>query len=397
MRINRGWIFALLAAIMLCLGGCEEKDTGGVTLQYTPLYKYDINAGMVTGTADNIEAVVDGEEVTLSARANEGYTFIGWTTGDYLEFYGELVSEDAEFTFVKNGQTKYYANFLAENQVIVCYYANGGTMRHDEAKDGRLIQKISLNKHRYPMTFPQNGTFSREGYVLTEYTSEADGSGTVTNIGQRVFSDSKIIHLYAQWAKETDADAFVFEDRNGEVFVASYSGKDEVLTIPAQHNGKPVTGIASNAISSENLKTVVLPETITTIEEGAFTECTALHTLYLYDTVSEMTDKSFSNCPIAQVCLNSVYEKKYYAEGAGKLELLYSQRNAQVPKLIIVSGSSGIYSVDSNRMEEALTRDLDVVNFALQIGIPSSFSMRILEDYLKAGDIVLMAPECEFK
>lgn len=397
MKRNWAWILVILLSLTICLTGCGAKENDSQGAEEFPLYKYDINAGRVMCSADGIGAVADGTDVTVSAQAHEGYSFVCWTKGAYLEDYGEIVSDNPEYTFVKNGKIRYYANFVRDGQIYVCYFANGGTIHNANAQNDCLIQKVTLQKHKYPVTFPQNGTFSRDGYVLKEYTSEMDGSGTVTNIGQRVFSDKKLICLYAQWSKETDSSAFIFEARGGGLYITGYTGNDEVLTIPAQHEGKNVVGIESNAINTANVKTLILPETVTTIENSAFAGCSSLNTVYLYDTVTEMADESFSGCPVKTVCLNSVYDMKYYAEGAGKLELLYSQENADIDRLIVISGSSGIYGLDSAVLQSELTKELNVVNFALQISIPSSFSMRIIKDYLHPGDNILLAPECEFK
>ena len=46
-----------------------------------------------------------GEEITLTATANEGYKFVNWTEND------TIVSEEAEYTFVVKGNRNFVANF----------------------------------------------------------------------------------------------------------------------------------------------------------------------------------------------------------------------------------------------------------------------------------------------
>lgn len=396
MRIKQVWILAMIVFV-LGIVGCDSQRGATKFPSEEPLYEYNLTAGTVTCSVGKYTAISDGDAVTLTAQANQGFYFVGWTTGNYLESYGELVSENSEFTFTKNGTVKYYANFLKDDQVLVCYYSNGGSINNNESQNDCLIQKVNLGKHLYPSTIPQNGTFSKEGYVLTEYASESDGSGKITNIGQRAFSDAKIIKLYVQWSKETDASVFTFTELSDGVYVTAYTGNEETLTIPAKYNGQDVVGIMQDAISSAKVNTVVLPETIKVIQDNAFNNCSSLKTVYLYDTVTQMTDNSFSGCPIETVCLNSVYDLKYFAEGAGKLELLYSQKDAATNRLVLLSGSSGIYGLDAKLLQSSLKKEFKVVNFGLQIAIPGSFSMRMMKDYLHTGDIVLFAPECEFK
>ncbi len=59
------------------------------------------NFGTVTGSG----TYNHGEEVTLTATANEGYKFVNWTEND------TIVSEEAEYTFVMKGNRNLVANF----------------------------------------------------------------------------------------------------------------------------------------------------------------------------------------------------------------------------------------------------------------------------------------------
>ena len=388
-------MLAIFLGAFFCLAGCAAQRDN--TVNKNVLFKYNIAEGGVQCSIHDYLNIADGERVTLTAEANNGYYFVCWTKDAFLESYGEIVSEDADYTFIKNSNDTYYANFSKDDEVFVSYYANGGSVNHTESKNDRLVLKVKLGKHLYPMTIPQNGTFSRNGYVLTEYSSEPDGSGTITNIGQRAFCDEKIIQLYAQWSLETDTNLFTFDKQSDGVYVTGYTGNEEIVTIPAKYNGLDVVGIMQDAISSAKVNTVILPETIKVIKDNAFRDCSSLKTVYLYDTVAEMTDKSFAGSPIEMVCLNSVYDQKYYAEGCGKLELLYSQKNSADNRIVVLSGSSGIYGLDAKLLQNSLKKDFKVVNMGLQIAIPGSFSMRMMKQYLHSGDIVLFAPECELK
>lgn len=397
MRIKQLGLWALiLIGIIVCLDGCNSQPVNSDIPYHDSLFEYNISVGEVDCSVDDYLNITDGETVTLTAKARQGYYFAGWTKGAYLESYGEIVSENEEYTFTKSNE-KYFANFIRDGEVFVCYYSNGGEINHSEAKDNCFIQKVKLGEHLYPTTIPQNGTFIREGFVLKEYSANPDGTGIITNIGQRAFYDSKIIQLYAQWSPETDTNKFTFSNINDGVYITCYIGEDEILTIPTKYNGQDVIGIAEGAITSKTVKTVVIPETVKVVKEAAFKDCSSLKTVYIYDTVTEMNDDSFTGCPITTVCLNSVYEQKYYAEGCGKLELLFSQKNGTDNRIVVLSGSSGIFGLDAKLLQSLLNRDFKVVNFGLQVAIPATFSMKIMNSFLHSGDIVLLAPECEFK
>lgn len=400
--------------MLLLLVGCgKDKATPPETQYQAPseqlpsdqdaptlgkLYEFDYNAGMVSCSAPEESAVKVGDEITLSAEANEGYYFIGWSSADYLENYGDLVSEENAYTYTVSDETVYYANFVRETEALLCYYANGGTINSAEAKGDRLIQKVEMGEHKYPMTLSQNGTFFKDGYNIVEYNTEADGSGVVTNIGQRVFApNDRLIPIYVQWAEESQEDLFVFEQQEDGYYISAYTGEETVLSVPSEYNGTAVVGILSNAISAPSAETVILPDTIRCIQENAFTGCTSLTKLYLFDSVIEMTDESFTDCPIKTVCLNSVFEKKYYGEGTGKLELLHLGQMDADNRLIVVSGSSGLFALDCELLQSSLTRDYTVINFALQIAVPNTFAMSVMQPYLHEGDAVVLAPEAELK
>lgn len=62
--------------------------------------------------------------------------------------------------------------------------------------------------------------------------------------------------------------------RDGSIIIINYFGNESKVTVPDHIGGYIVTGIASNALTKECIKKVVLPETIISIEEGAIIEHT---------------------------------------------------------------------------------------------------------------------------
>lgn len=56
------------------------------------------------------------------------------------------------------------------------------------------------------------------------------------------------------------------------------------VVVPRKYNGLPVTAIADNAFAGESIDSVNLWETVTSIGDGAFKDCTPLRFVYLYST-----------------------------------------------------------------------------------------------------------------
>ena len=65
------------------------------------------NAGEITGAG----IYGYGEEVTLTATANEGYKFVNWTEND------TVVSTEAEYSFVITGDRSLVANFVSTESI----------------------------------------------------------------------------------------------------------------------------------------------------------------------------------------------------------------------------------------------------------------------------------------
>ena len=96
-------------------------------------------------------------------------------------------------------------------------------------------------------------------------------------------------------AIEGTVEDFEIETVNGTVTILSYKGIKEHLIIPTEINGLPVTAIADGAFAGpekgtateENLeeeptsflKTLIIPESITTIGTGILARCDTLHSL----------------------------------------------------------------------------------------------------------------------
>ncbi len=82
---------------------------------------------------------------------------------------------------------------------------------------------------------------------------------------------------------------FEYRVEEGAVIICGYFGKETEVTVPASIAGNPVSVIAKGAFSnSETVKKVWLPDTIMTIEKGAFTSKTQV--VYSDDTEEPKQD-----------------------------------------------------------------------------------------------------------
>ena len=79
---------------------------------------------------------------------------------------------------------------------------------------------------------------------------------------------------------EADFRVVGTESIPGEIRILSYMGTQEHLIIPAEIQGMPVTSIANGAFAENvTLKTLIIPDSVTSIGEGILTGCENLNSL----------------------------------------------------------------------------------------------------------------------
>ena len=79
---------------------------------------------------------------------------------------------------------------------------------------------------------------------------------------------------------EADFQVVGTESIPGEIRILSYTGTQEHLIIPAEIQGMPVTSIANGAFAENlTLKTLIIPDSVTRIDEGILKGCENLNSL----------------------------------------------------------------------------------------------------------------------
>ena len=80
--------------------------------------------------------------------------------------------------------------------------------------------------------------------------------------------------------------------------VVGYQGTENEMIIANRYNGLPVTAIGERALfrCGANLTSVVIPDSVTTIGEGAFTSCISLTSVVIGDSVTSIGNYAFYYC-----------------------------------------------------------------------------------------------------
>ena len=364
----------------------SEKVGSYVTLEYNPMYcsvKSEVKKGLGSR-----------ETVTLTVTMKDGYIFDGWSTYDYIVNATEKTQSEIKVTttetysFDTNAAIEIFVNYSMK----VVYDANGG-----KTKDGKttLDTTFSVSEFKCPSTLPDQGQFVRDGYVLSEYNTKADGTGTAVSLGSKIRSDSSTLTLYCIWLKETPASDFSYLNSGGEISIMGYYGSSKDVVVPEKINGMEVTGIEQNAFTSAVIETVFLPKTIQMVYDSAFNGCTNLTTIVLFDSIDSISDRAFSGCKnMTNVRINAAMDMYY----VGWISSTYCKTDrliwaADMQKFIIYGGSGTINGIDSTQINDAIGEDYVVINMGANANASSSFVFEGMKKWLIDGDIILWDPE----
>jgi hypothetical protein len=96
---------------------------------------------------------------------------------------------------------------------------------------------------------------------------------------------------------EDSTDAYSYDEVDGKLRILNRNGDSEIFVIPSMIDGKEVTQIVGRAFAMEDMKAVVIPETVTRIGKEAFLGCIELETVYVRgEALTEVGEKAFTIC-----------------------------------------------------------------------------------------------------
>ena len=107
-----------------------------------------------------------------------------------------------------------------------------------------------------------------DGRVAIGWNTQPDGSGTHVGFGSRPERTAEPLELYLETVPASPEECFSWREENGGAVITRCDLTEDV-TVPETLNGLPVTGIAAGAFGRVT-GTLVLPSSLTFIEEGAF-------------------------------------------------------------------------------------------------------------------------------
>ena len=222
--------------------------------------------GKVTGLESSVVAA--GTEVTLTATADSGYDFSGWTVN------GEAVEGGATKTFTINGNTTITANFTVHHSssgggsssgsstTVSTSKSDNGSVSIDKtsaskgstvtvtvkAKDGYKLDKLTITDAKgnaVDVTDKGNGKFSfvmPEGKVTVTPTFVADNGGQTES---KSFSDVKTGDWYADAVKYVSDKGLMSGTGSDKFAPSATTTRAMLMTVLARYAGEDTTGGAT--------------------------------------------------------------------------------------------------------------------------------------------------------
>lgn len=217
----------------------SEFDIANAPAQSYTVYVDAQKGGMVTGGKSGVAA---GTEVTVTAEAENGYTFAGW----YDSVTGAKVSDDAEYTFAVTENTALTAHFTGEDPEPDETYTVTVDDKEYTVEKGGILQ----------IEEPQKPGCSFDGFYLV-------GTDDKVDFTQPITSDMDVESRFTEYkvtVAEIEGLTFTVSEMNdaGEVTVTAPERTDYLF------KGWKVAG--NDTITSYDNPYTFIPEKDTTLE-----------------------------------------------------------------------------------------------------------------------------------
>lgn len=132
---------------------------------------------------------------------------------------------------------------------------------------------------------------AKDGYAFKMWTDGVTEADRVV-VAKDVSSYTAVFEA----VNETNPAFFTYEVTPFGASITGYNGSDSIIKIPQKIEGLAVVKLGDNCFDSSSVASVVLPDGLTEISDGAFWHCTKLYSVTLPDTVTTIGNKAFWQC-----------------------------------------------------------------------------------------------------
>ena len=224
-----------------------------------------------------------GDEV--SAPDNPGCTFLGWYDANDVK-----ISEEGSFDFVLSAfdaDAVYTARWQECATTLTVNDETWGSVSGLDDATTVVGGEVTVTAIAEPC------------YMLVEWRdSQGNVVGKEETFTFVMTADEATFTAVFSLASASSEDLFTFvlnNDENGYI-LTTYTGDEPGVVIPESYNGMPVTSIGTEAFKGNNLTAVFIPDTIISIESGAFRDCINLESVVIGNGVTSIGSYAFSSC-----------------------------------------------------------------------------------------------------
>ncbi len=260
----------------------------------------------------------------LTNPTRVGYTFVGWYNGETLysggtwktasditltakwtantnthyvvKHYQQNILDDGYTLFATQNLTGTSDKSVSPNVNTYTGFTSPSKQTVNVNPDGSRVVNYYYTRNYYTITVVGNGgtsttvTQKYQSVVNTETWSTRDGftlEGFYLNISQSERYTDTILSVgnktvYAHWAEENYAYEFNYTTDTSGVTITKYVGNSSAVTIPEYIGGKKVIIIATSSFRNQTqITTLVVPDSVTSIDSSAFYGCNGLQEITL--------------------------------------------------------------------------------------------------------------------
>ena len=216
----------------------------------------------------------EGRASVPTTPVKAGYTLDGWYTDSSF-------TEKFDFNKKITSDVSIYAKWSVATYTID-YNLNSGSWNGSSPST-----TYTLNDCGYALPVP-----TREGYIFEGWKNLS--GNFISNYPD--VNHLRNLSLYASWIEGTEGLVFSTYYTN-YVSVTGYNGNADNVVIPKTYKGLPVKIIEDSAFNCQTrLKSVTIPNSVTSIGSSTFSGCTGLTSITIPDRVTSIGERAFRGC-----------------------------------------------------------------------------------------------------